>query len=103
MNGFWRKNGLVLAGGTIQGFGMGVFLFPHAIPSGGAGGLAVLLNYWFHFNMGFALWLVNFSLLVLAVKYLGNRVALWTMMSITVTSLSIYVCQTLIPLPSGNV
>ena len=47
MNRFLRKNGLVIAGGTIQGLGMGLFLFPHAIPSGGAGGLAVLLNHFF--------------------------------------------------------
>src|SRR5690625_6638014 len=56
-----QKNGLVIAGGVIQGLGMGLFLFPHSIPSGGAGGITVLLNYWFGINMGTALWIVNFS------------------------------------------
>ncbi|RFU71217.1 YitT family protein [Peribacillus saganii] len=100
---FWRKNGLVIAGATIQGFGMGVFLFPHAIPSGGAGGMSVLLNYWFHVPIGFALWLVNFSMLLLAMKYLGNRSTLWTMLSITVTSLSIFAFQQTIHVPARNV
>ena len=85
-----QKNGLVIAGGVIQGLGMGLFLFPHSIPSGGAGGITVLLNYWFGINMGIALWIVNFSMLLIAVKYLGKRFALWTVIGITVTSLSVH-------------
>ncbi|WP_079508967.1 YitT family protein [Mesobacillus jeotgali] len=93
MTDFIRKNGLVIAGGTIQGLGMGLFLFPHAIPSGGAGGIAVLLNYFFHLDMGLALWIVNFSMLVVATKYLGNKCALWTMFAITMTSLTVAFCE----------
>ncbi|WP_244986975.1 YitT family protein [Oceanobacillus caeni] len=89
MNSFMLKFGLVVAGGAIQGLGMGVFLFPHSIPSGGAGGITVLLGYLFHIGMGLALWIVNTSLLFLGVKYLGKRFALWTLLSITVTSLSV--------------
>ncbi|WP_251040844.1 MULTISPECIES: YitT family protein [unclassified Bacillus (in: firmicutes)] len=84
---------MVIAGGTIQGIGMGLFLFPHAIPSGGAGGIAVLLNYFLGIDMGLALWIVNFSMLVVAAKYLGNRCALWTMCAITVTSFTITFCE----------
>lgn len=94
---------MVMAGGSIQGFGMGIFLFPHAIPSGGAGGLAVLLNHFFYLNIGLALWLVNFSMLMLAMKYLGNRATLWTMMSMTVTSLAIYASQQTFNFVKGDV
>ncbi|PLT33668.1 YitT family protein [Bacillus sp. V5-8f] len=100
---FWRKCSLVMAGGSIQGFGMGMFLFPHAVPSGGAGGLAVLLNHFFYINIGLALWLVNFSMLMLAMKYLGNRATLWTMMSMTVTSFAIFAFQATFLIPKGNV
>lgn len=93
MIAFFQKNGLVVAGGTIQGLGMGLFLFPHAIPSGGAGGVAVLLNYFFHLDMGLALWIVNFSMLVVATKYLGNKSALWTMLAITITSITVAFCE----------
>ncbi|MBM7693393.1 uncharacterized membrane-anchored protein YitT (DUF2179 family) [Peribacillus deserti] len=103
MRGFWRKSGLVLVGAAIQGFGMGVFLFPHSIPSGGAGGLAVLINYWFGLNIGFSLWLVNFLMLTLAIRYLGNRSTAWTIASITITSLSIYAFQHFIDVPQRNV
>lgn len=89
MKSFFVKNGLVLSGGLIQGFGMGLFLFPHFIPSGGAGGITVLLNYWFGISMGTALWLVNFLLLLAGVKFLGKRFALWTIVAITMTSISV--------------
>lgn len=84
------KSGLVLMGGIFQGFGMGLFLFPQAIPSGGAGGLSIIINHWLSMNMGPALWIVNFSFLLLGVKYLGKRFALWTFIGITTTSLSIH-------------
>ncbi|WP_062051589.1 YitT family protein [Bacillus sp. JCM 19034] len=89
-------------GGVCQGFGMGLFLFPNSIPSGGAGGLAVLLNYWFPINIGLALWIVNFSFLLLGVKYLGKRFTLWTLLSITVTSVSIDMFETYLHVPERH-
>src|SRR5690625_107328 len=83
------KSGLVIFGAILQGFGMGVFLFPHAIPSGGSGGLAIFINHWFTMNIGSALWIVYFSFLILGVKYLGKTFALWTFIGITFTSISI--------------
>ncbi|MFC4403646.1 YitT family protein [Gracilibacillus xinjiangensis] len=84
-----KKSGLVILGGICQGFGMGLFLFPNAIPSGGAGGIAILLNYWFSMNVGFALWIVNFTLMMAGISYLGKRFTLWTFISITITSAAI--------------
>jgi uncharacterized membrane-anchored protein YitT (DUF2179 family) len=102
MRAFFKTNGLVIAGGTIQGLGMGLFLFPHAIPSGGAGGIAVLLNYFFYLDMGIALWIVNFSMLAIATKYLGNKCALWTMFAITVTSFTVTFCENYYLTPLRN-
>jgi len=90
MKQFILKSGLVICGGVFQGFGMGVFLFPQAIPSGGAGGLAIILNHWLPISMGPALWIVNFSLLLLGINYLGKRFGLWTLIGITITSVSIH-------------
>ncbi len=89
MNAFLSKFGLVILGGVIQGAGMGLFLFPHSIPSGGAGGLTVLFNYWFGISMGLALWIINFSFLLLGMKILGRRFAVWTVVAITMTSVSV--------------
>lgn len=89
MRAFVQKGGIVLVGSVLQGLGMGLFLFPQSIPSGGAGGLAILLNHFFHIDMGSSLWIVNFSMLMFGVTYLGKRFAVWTVLGITMTSISI--------------
>ncbi|WP_227939445.1 YitT family protein [Alkalihalobacillus deserti] len=94
---------LITCGGLIQGMAMSLFLFPHSIPSGGAGGLAVLLNYWIHIPLSFALWIVNFSLLVAAIKWLGNASAIGTMYGITITSLSVHFFNFAMYKPYDNV
>ncbi|MDC3415220.1 YitT family protein [Aquibacillus sp. 3ASR75-11] len=94
---------LVACGGFIQGMAMALFLFPHSIPSGGAGGIAVLLNYWFDIPLSFALWFVNFTLLVAAIYWLGNASAIGTMFGITITSISIHLFEIEMPLSITNV
>ncbi|MFD1363359.1 YitT family protein [Lentibacillus salinarum] len=98
MKPFIKKCGLVLTGGALQGFGMGVFLFPQDIPSGGAGGIAILLNHWFEMGMGPSLWIVNFTMLTLGVQYLGKRFALWTFVGITMTSLAVDFFESTFPI-----
>src|SRR5690625_1144974 len=102
MQAFMKKYGLVMLGGIFQGLGMGIFLFPQAIPSGGAGGIAILLNYFFHFPMGPSLWAVNFGFLLLGVKYLGKRFAVWTVFGMTVASLTIDFSETYLYLTQRN-
>jgi len=103
MKAFVHKSGLVVLGGTFQGFGMGVFLFPQSIPSGGAGGLAILLNHYLHIPMGPSLWIVNFALLLLGVKYMGKRFALWTVVGMTVASSTIDIVESLFPIFERNI
>ncbi|WP_232223956.1 YitT family protein [Anoxybacteroides tepidamans] len=98
-----RKYLLVIAGSMIQGFAMGVFLFPNSIPSGGAGGITVLLNYIFHIPASLALWLVNASMLVVAFRYLGSASTVGTLIGITVTSLSVQFFESNLYMPSPNV
>ncbi|WP_164669291.1 YitT family protein [Virgibacillus doumboii] len=102
MKSFMIKYAFVMLGGIFQGFGMGVFLFPQSIPSGGAGGIAILLNHWFGISMGASLWIVNFSMLLLGVKYLGKRFGLWTFLGITMTSLSVDFFETFISIIHRN-
>ncbi|MFS0863262.1 YitT family protein [Fredinandcohnia sp. 179-A 10B2 NHS] len=79
----------IIFGAILQGFAMSLFLFPHNIPSGGAAGLAILMNHWVHLPLGLSLWIVNFSFLVLALKYFGFTWTVRTMISVTVTSVTI--------------
>src|SRR5690625_6748383 len=102
MQAFMKKMGLVILGGIFQGIGMGLFLFPQSIPSGGAGGLTILLNYYFHLPLGPSLWVVNFSMLLLGVSYLGKRFAVWTVVGMTVASSTINFVENYFNITSRN-
>ncbi|MDF0725722.1 YitT family protein [Cytobacillus sp. S13-E01] len=79
----------IILGAILQGVAMAVFLFPHNIPSGGAAGLAILINYWLQLPLGLSLWIVNFAFLVLALKYFGYTWTFRTMFSVTITSVTV--------------
>ena len=102
MYSFLRKYMLVAIGALIQGFAMGVFLFPNYIPSGGAGGFTVLLNYWFGIPLSLALWIMNASMLVFALHYLGGRSTIGTLFGITVTSVSVNLFEVSLDSPFSN-
>ncbi|MFV9511491.1 YitT family protein [Tepidibacillus sp. LV47] len=82
---------MITIGAIIQGLAMDIFLFPNNIPSGGAGGIAVLMNYLFHIPTGVALWIANFSMLLAGIRWLGNSSAIGTMYSISVAAITIQV------------
>jgi uncharacterized membrane-anchored protein YitT (DUF2179 family) len=89
----------LLLGATLQGLSMSLFLFPHAIPSGGAAGLAILMNHWFSLSLGFSLWLANCVFLLFALKYFGYTWTFRTIISVATTStiVSIIAPQTALP------
>lgn len=90
---------LLLMGAVFQGVGMSLFLFPHDIPSGGAAGLAILLNYFFKMPLGMGLWIVNFIFLTVALKYFGYSWTMRTMFAVTVTSITVSLLTTFVTLP----
>lgn len=94
-----EKWGLLTCGGILQGSAMAIFLFPHNIPSGGAAGLAVLINYWLPLPMGLSLWIVNFFLMAFAIHWFGYIWTFRTMFSVTVTSVTISLIQSYLHLP----
>jgi uncharacterized membrane-anchored protein YitT (DUF2179 family) len=74
-------------GAIIQGAAMGLFLFPHNIPSGGGAGLAILLNHFLELPLGFALWLSNAVFLLFALNYFGFTWTVKTIIAVATTSL----------------
>lgn len=86
-------------GAFLQGLAMAAFLFPHAIPSGGVAGIAILNHYFFSLPLGLTLWTINFGLLLLAVKKLGKKAALWTIYCVAVTSITVDWITTHVPNP----
>ena len=73
-------------GAGIQGVAMALFLFPHNIPSGGGAGIAILLNYFLHLPLGFALWMANAFFLLFALRFFGYTWTIKTILSVATTS-----------------
>jgi uncharacterized membrane-anchored protein YitT (DUF2179 family) len=93
----------LLFGAFLQGMSMSLFLFPHSIPSGGAAGLALLLNHWFHLSLGFSLWLANIVFLFFALNYFGYTWTLRTIISVATTSMTITLLTSQITLPHVHI
>jgi uncharacterized membrane-anchored protein YitT (DUF2179 family) len=93
---------LLFIGASLQGLSMSIFLFPHSIPSGGAAGLAILMNHFIHLPLGLSLWIVNFSFLVLALKYFGYSWTVRTMFSVTITSITVNIMSQYVLIPHFN-
>jgi uncharacterized membrane-anchored protein YitT (DUF2179 family) len=93
---------LLFIGASLQGLSMSIFLFPHSIPSGGAAGLAILMNHFIHLPLGLSLWIVNFSFLVLALKYFGYSWTVRTMFSVTITSITVNIMSQYVSIPHFN-
>ncbi len=94
---------LLLMGAVFQGVGMSLFLFPHDIPSGGAAGLAILLNYFLKMPLGMGLWIVNFIFLTVALKYFGYSWTMRTMFAVTVTSITVSLLTSFVSLSHINI
>ncbi|MDF1510078.1 YitT family protein [Robertmurraya sp. DFI.2.37] len=84
----------LLLGAIMQGMAMSIFLFPHSIPSGGAAGIAILVNHWFHLPLGFSLWLANVVFLVFALKYFGYTWTFRTILAVAATSTTVTLIST---------
>lgn len=67
------KSYAAIAGGVlIAALGINLFLAPHAIVSGGASGVAILIYRMTGFPMGISMLLLNIPLFIAGVKCLGN-------------------------------
>ncbi|GIN58497.1 YitT family protein [Lederbergia ruris] len=94
---------VLLFGAFLQGFAMSLFLFPHSIPSGGAAGLAILMNHWFDFSLGFSLWLANAAFLLFALKYFGYTWTFRTIISVATTSMTVSFLTSQVVIPHVNI
>lgn len=64
---------LTIIGTMITGFGIGVFLTPNKIVSGGASGISTILYHAFSIPMGLSFFAINLVLLLIGFKVLGKE------------------------------
>lgn len=90
----------ILLGLVIYSIGYSCFILPYQITSGGVSGIAALIFYGSGFNAAYSFLIINIFLMVLALKTMGWRYCVRTMLAILVMSFMIDYAQTL--LNDGN-
>lgn len=81
----------IIFGSIIVGVAYNMFLIPHKILSSGLSGIAIMLGIISPFNTGILNFLLNLPLLILGVLKLGKQFISYTILSVVVLSISLYV------------
>lgn len=81
----------IIIGSVIVGAAYNLFLIPHQILSSGLSGIAIMLGILTPLNTGVLNFLLNLPLLILGVLKLGKRFISYTILSVVVLSVSLYV------------
>ncbi|MBM7703311.1 YitT family protein [Metabacillus iocasae] len=82
---------IIIIGSILVGVAYNLFLIPHEILSSGLSGVAIMLGIITPFNTGLLNFLLNLPLLILGVLKLGKRFIFYTILSVVVLSVSLYV------------
>ena len=73
MNKFFKEVLLTFLGTAIAGVGMGSFLLPNKLSSGGFAGIATIFYYFFGWNVGITVIILNIPFFIWAVMRLGKE------------------------------
>ncbi len=88
----YMKNIVMIVGASVLvAFAYNFLLIPHEILSGGLSGIAILLGIVTPINTGILNLLLNLPLLILGVMKLGKRFISYTILSVVVLSVSLYI------------
>jgi len=79
----------LVVGSAVMALAYSLFLIPHRIVPGGAGGVAMILNYFFATPVGLTILVINIPLLVLGTKTLGRTYGVKSILGVAVSSLLI--------------
>lgn len=83
---------LVLVLGTVlSAFALNMIILPVGILSGGITGISQFIHHFFPINMGVAYFLFNIPLMILGYIFLGKKFSIYTILSIILLSVSLYI------------
>ncbi|HTW91230.1 MAG TPA: YitT family protein [bacterium] len=83
------QSAYIVIGSAVVALSYNLFLIPHHIVPGGAGGIAMILNYFFAVPVGLTILVLNIPLFVLGMKTLGRAYAVKSILGIAFSSLLI--------------
>ncbi|GIN84200.1 membrane protein [Heyndrickxia sporothermodurans] len=81
----------IIIGSLLVSVAYNLFLIPHEILSSGLSGIAIMLGLITPFNTGVLNFLLNLPLLIIGVFKLGKRFILYTILSVVIISLGLYI------------
>lgn len=82
--------GMIVVGSFLVGLGTNLFFIPNNVVSGGATGIAIILNHLIHTPVGVTVFVLNLPLLALGWKYAGGqRFFVRTVLAVVLLSASI--------------
>lgn len=76
----------IIIGSFITSVGVVGFLIPNKIVTGGTAGLSIVFHYLFNLPTGVLMFLINFPLLLISIRYLGKKFAIRTIVTIVILS-----------------
>lgn len=94
---FVRDYALILLGSLLYGISTVLFVFPHELLLGGTSGIAVILTRLLPFTPGEISVVLNSTLILVAFLVLGKDMAIKTLIGSLFTTISIGVCEKLMP------
>jgi len=83
------QSAYIAVGSAVMALAYDLFLIPHHIVPGGAGGVAMVLNYFFATPVGLTILVINIPLFVLGVRTLGRSYGIRSILGIALSSLLI--------------
>jgi uncharacterized membrane-anchored protein YitT (DUF2179 family) len=93
---------LTVAGSAVMALAYVLFLIPHNIVPGGAGGVAMILNHFFGTPVGLVIIAINVPLFIVGIKVLGKSYGVKSLLGIVLSSGLIDVFDYAIPLQSAT-
>ena len=93
---------LITIGLALYAFGWGFFLPPYKMVSGGVTGVADLVFYATGLQISYTYFVINFVLLIVALKVLGLRFMMKTIYAIFTLSLMLEIAQAAVTYPDGT-
>lgn len=83
------RNVYIVVGSAVMALAYNLFLIPHHIVPGGAGGVAMILNYFFATPVGLTILVINIPLFFVGIKTFGRAYGVKSIIGIAVSSLLI--------------
>ena len=77
----------------LYSFGYTAFILPEQVVMGGVAGISALLFYWLKFPPGISIWVLNFTMLIIAFKALSRQFTIRTVIGVSIMSVLIGALQ----------